>query len=380
MKRATRRRGRSLLTLLLLAAPAPAAAQFGFASDRGVIIGARARRYEYGLGYPIHDVRQLAIPIGIVFPLGSRLNIDLGTAFATTTTTDSSWNQHTLAGFTDTQLRGSYVFGRDAVVASVMLNLPTGQTTLDLDQFQVSSSISSNFLLFPVNSYGNGFSVTSGLAGAVPAGAWNFGLAVSGRYNSTFQPFSDTAQAAVRYQPGLEGRVRVGVDRLLGRSRLAAGFTFSTFTNDEFTGLVVGPGSEPYAPGQRYIGELNLASPIGRSSLSFYVWDYFRQSTPDTLVATANEENIFTGGTLMGISLSPFIVFQPTAEARLYNASGNGSGTLIGFAATIRFIAGDHWTLTPGGRYDFGNIASAGIGGAKSLTGWEGSFLVRYGW
>jgi len=380
MRMRTLPRARALLALLLLAAPVPAMAQFGFANDQGIIIGARSRQYVYGAGYPIHDVRQLAVPVGVIFPLGSRFSIDLGTAFATTTTTDSADNQHTLAGFTDTQIRGSYVFGRDAVVASVMLNLPTGQTTLDIDQFQVSSSIASNFLLFPVNSYGNGFSVTSGLAGAVPAGAWNFGLAVSGRYNSTFQPFSDTAQAAVRYQPGLEGRVRVGVDRLLGRSRIAAGFTFSTFTNDEFTGLAAGPGTAPYAPGKRYIGELNLASPIGRSSLTFYVWDFFRQSTSDTLVASANEENIFTGGTLLGIPLSPYIVFQSTAEARLYNASGDGSGTLIGFAAAVRFIVGDHWTLTPGGRYDFGNIASPGIGGAQSLNGWEGSFLIRYGW
>jgi hypothetical protein len=372
-------RSRALLALLLLAAPAPAAAQVGFASDHGVIIGARSRQYQFGAGYPIHDVRQLAVPIGVVFPLGSRLSIDLGTAFATTTTTDSASSQHTLAGFTDTQVRGSYVFGRDAVVASVMLNLPTGQTTLDLDQFQVSSSIASNFLLFPVNSYGNGFSVTSGLAGALPAGAWNLGLAVSGRYNSTFQPFSDTAQASVRYQPGLEGRVRVGVDRLLGRSRIAAGFTFSTFTNDQFTGLAVSA-TAPYAPGNRYISELNLSSPIGRSSLSFYLWDYYRQSTGDTLVASANQENIFTGGTLVAIPLSPSIVFQPTAEARLYNASGNGSGTLIGFAATLRFIMGDHWTMTPGGRYDFGNLAAPGIGGAQSLDGWEGSLLIRYGW
>jgi hypothetical protein len=373
-------RSRSLLALLLLAAPLPAAAQFGFASDRGVILGVRSRRYEYGLGYPIHDVRQLAVPIGLVFPLGSRLSIDIGTAYATTTTVDSSWNSYTLEGFTDTQLRGSYVFGRDAVVASVMFNLPTGQTSLDLDQFVVSSSISSNFLLFPVNSYGNGFSVTSGVAGAIPAGAWNFGLAVSGRYNAVFTPFSDTAQAAVRYQPGLEGRVRVGVDRLLGRSRVAAGFTLSTFTNDEFTGLATSPGTAPYAPGTRYIGELNLASPIGRSSLSIYLWDYYRNSTSDTTVAAANMENVFTGGTAFGIPLSPHVVFQPVAEARLYSASGSGSGTLIGFAATIRFIMGDHWTLTPGGRYDFGNIASPGIGGAQSVNGWEGSLLLRYGW
>lgn len=375
-------RSRSLIALVILAVPLPAAAQFGFASDRGVILGVRSRRYEYGLGYPIHDVRQLAVPIGVVFPLSSRLSVDLGTAFATTTTTDSKWNQHTLAGFTDTQLRGSYVFGRDAVVASVMLNLPTGQTSLDLDQFQVSSSISSNFLLFPVTSYGNGFSVTSGVAGAIPAGAWNFGLAVSGRYNATFTPFSDSAQVAVRYQPGLEGRVRFGVDRLLGRSRAALGFTVSTFTNDEFTGLAAGPGTAAYAPGTRYISEFNVASPIGRSSLSFYLWDYYRTSTPDSLAggAGANQENIFTGGTAFGLPLSPYIVFQPMAEARLYTASGNGSGTLIGFAATVRFIMGDHWSLTPGGRYDFGNIASPGIGGAQSLNGWEASALLRYGW
>ena len=94
------------------------------------------------------------------------------------------------------------------------------------------------------------------------------------RLNAEYQPFSDAASTSVRYQPGLEGRLRVGADRLIGSSRLALGFTFSTFDNDQFTGLATGTGH--YSPGNRLIGEASFTSPAGSGSLTTYAWDYYR--------------------------------------------------------------------------------------------------------
>ena len=46
-----------------------------------------------------------------------------------------SAGKHPFSGFTDTQLRGSYVFGNDRVVTSLMVNVPTGQETQSLKEF-----------------------------------------------------------------------------------------------------------------------------------------------------------------------------------------------------------------------------------------------------
>jgi hypothetical protein len=199
--------------------------------------------------------------VAVLIPFGKRFSVDIGTA-ATTAVADAIGREESFSGFTDTQLRGSYVFGNDRVVTSLMVNIPTGQETQSLKEFDVTSNVASNFLLFPVNSYGNGFSATGGVAVAIPAGSWNVGVAGSLRLNSEYQPFSDPGSTSVRYQPGLEGRIRAGADRLIGSSRLVLGLTFSTFDNDQFTGLAAGSGR--YSPGSRLIGEVNLTSPPAR--------------------------------------------------------------------------------------------------------------------
>jgi hypothetical protein len=159
-----------------LATTARAQGLFGPPSIGG---GVEGRRYEFEEGYIVHAIRQFAYPMAALIPFGKRLSVDIGAAYATTTVADAIGREQSFSGFTDTQVRGSYVFGNDRVVTSLMINLPTGEETQSLKEFNVTSNVASNFLLFPVNSYGNGFSATGGVAVAVPAGSWNIGVAGS---------------------------------------------------------------------------------------------------------------------------------------------------------------------------------------------------------
>ena len=343
---------------------------FGPASIGG---GVEGRRYEFEEGYVVHAIRQFAYPVAVLIPFGKRFSVDIGTAYATTTVADAIGREESFSGFTDTQLRGSYVFGNDRVVTSLMVNIPTGQETQSLKEFDVTSNVASNFLLFPVNSYGNGFSATGGVAVAIPAGSWNVGVAGSLRLNSEYQPFSDPGSTSVRYQPGLEGRIRAGADRLIGSSRLALGLTFSTFDNDQFTGLAAGSGR--YSPGNRLIGEVNLTSPAGSGSITAYAWDFYRTAGDNSTVTTSNKENVLTFGVSGGWPLGRTVQLQPLAEARFWSPD-EGSGQLYGAGAALRFTLSPRLVFAPGGRFDFGSIEQ--LGTSYSLTGWGFSGLLRY--
>ncbi|MGH7733030.1 MAG: hypothetical protein ACREOE_04830, partial [Gemmatimonadales bacterium] len=302
-----------------------------------------------------------------------------GTYYGSTTATPSGGAKQTLSGLTDAQVRGAYVFS-DALVATLVLNLPTG-TKFDTTQALAAGSSASNWLLFPINSFANGFSATAGVAGTRHMGVWNLGLALSGRLSSSFDPgYVDTAGKIVSYKPGFEGRARIGADRLIGPSRLTLGLTFSTYGDDAFG---AGAGAQQrYSPGKRLIAEASLTGPGLGGSITGYAWDYFRAAggnfVGDTAnVSAGNRENILTAGLAHRIPLSTTATLESVAEARILSDQGGGSGILVGVGTGVRTRLSDRFSLVPSARVDFGNAKFPG-GGSASVTGVSATALVQY--
>ena len=367
----------SLMALATLVATL-AEAQQNLVSQGSLVGGAEYRSYSFGDNFTADRISQFAVPVGFIMPIGDRFSFDLGTAYASTRV-DFSGTHESFQHFTDTQLRASYMFGTDAVVASVMVNLPTGAETISAREFSVTSSVSSNFLLFPVNSYGSGFSVTPGLATAFTTGGWNLGLAGSVRWNGEYQPFSDSASKSLNYQPGMEGRLRLGADRLIGSSRLTLGATFSTFGTDEASGGGLSSTGR-YSPGNRFLVDVNLLAPVGGGTMSFYIWNFYRASgeAKDTLSASSNNnENILTGGASGAFRLGPKLVLEPLAEARFWSPEVGG-GFLAGGGANLRIGLSDRMAFVPGARFDAGTIEDP-TGKDHSVTGWSAVGLLRVG-
>ncbi len=331
------------------------------------VIGVEAQHYSL----EDRSVRQLAFPVAVAFPIGRRFTLDIGGHYATTTIDPATGPDQTLSSFTDTQLRGSYVFGLDRVVATLMVNLPTGAERTSTAKFATAASVSSNFLSFPVNSYGNGASATGGLAVATRVGGWNVGAATSLRVNAEYEPFSGDS---IRYQPGLEGRLRFGLDRLVGSSRLMFGFTFSTFGDDEFAGLQSGT-SGVYRPGNRYVGELSFTVPMGRGSLTGYAWDFYRAKAGDASLPS-NRENVLTLGLVGDFALARWIGVEPVVEGRFWSPEG-GTGSMYGIGTALRIDLSPRLAFAPSGRFDAGSLETAG-GPHLDLTGWATSALLRY--
>ncbi len=359
---------------LTMGAAAPVTAQDPLYSSRSVMGGFQIQNYSFRQGYRpdnVSHIRQYSVPLGFVIPFGKRLSLDVGAQYAHTESKTFADTTSSFNGLTDTQVRGSYTFGNDAVVTTLMLNLPTGVSQDSASRQAIASSAASNFLSFPVNTYGTGFYATGGVAVAQQLGSWNVGLAGSLRLSTKYQPFNDPGNA-FKYRAGSEVRFRLGVDRLLGSSRFNAGFTFSTFGNDQFSALPAPTTNGSYSPGSRFISEIGITAPVGTSSVSAYMWDYYRASS-DTSVS--NRENVFAIGALGSIPLGKGVSLEPLAETRIWSPK-DGGGYLIGGGAALRLGLTPHFSFVPGGRYDRGALKNSGK--AYLVTGWGVTSLLRY--
>ena len=281
------------LALIALCVAAPAAAQGnGFYDGRIVGTGLQFKTYSFGNGAQFEKASQLAIPVVLVYPVSSRLSLDVGTSYAMTSTTTVTNGAHSVSGLTDVQFRGAYTLGRDLAVLSLVVNLPTG-IKFDSADAITAGAAASNFLLFPVNSYANGLSVTGGAGVAKKLGDWGIGLAGSFRWSGKYSPYTGSL-STLSYEPGLEGKVRLGADRDLGQGRIRVGLTYSTFGDDTYG---AGSGADTkYSPGNRFIAEGAYSWPGLVGTVSAYLWNYHRSAGATDTLTVSNGENILTVG------------------------------------------------------------------------------------
>jgi hypothetical protein len=370
MTRPTLRAARA--AMLLNALPGALAAQQNLYPSASAVSGVEVRQYGFDSKFGLDHIRQIAVPIAVAVPVGRRFSFDIGTWYASTTVASDAGDE-TFSSLTDTQLRLAYVFGADAVVASVMVNLPTGKETTTQQKFGVAAGASSNFLLFPVNTYGAGTSVTPGLAAATTLGQWNVGVAASVRWSSKYQPFTDSNSSDLRYQPGVEARVRLGLDRLVGKSRFTIGGTFSTFATDELTGQ---PGANgTYDPGNRFLIDASLLTPAGSGTLSIYAWNYYRSTSSSSDGVIGVREDVLTGGVSGSFPLGTRMALEPVVEARFWMPK-EGTGKLIGGGTGLRIQLSPALAFVPAGRIDVGSVRLAGAP-SSSVFGWDVSGMLR---
>lgn len=355
---------------LLVGATAPLVGQTTDPDARSAAVGAELRQFKLGDSPAQTTIRQWSIPLGVAITRG-RFGFDLGGGYASSELVTPA-DSRTVSGLTDTQIRGSYTFGRDALVASVVLNLPTGISKRPVDDFSVSGAISSAFFGFPVASYGNGFSATAGLAAAVPAGDWNLGLAGSVRVSSQFTPYSDPS-GPITYKPGVEGRVRAGVDRIVGRSRITAGFTWSTFGTDQ---LAFGTSTAGlYQPGPRWLAEALAAVPVGgKSRLELSAWHYQRSAGDSVSVSVPNDERLSSAGAMLRSDLGRSVGFRIGIDGRLWHR-GDSDGKLVGGVIGLGLPLGGRLSLSPEVRYDVGNLDPGA--GSIAVRGLGASVFLR---
>ena len=321
-------------------------------------------------------ISQMVTPIAVIVPVGEHLSFDIATAYARSRVElkGDSAAPSTISGLTDTQLRGSYVFGSDAVVLTAGLNLPTGQSTANAKQFVAAQVISNDFLLFPIGTMGAGFGATGGIAIARPFGAWNVGLGGSYRHSSDFAPFEYNDGQKAHYQPGNELRTRIGVDRAFGASSAMLGATYSRFGDDKSAGAT-------FNTGNRLVFQGAWTTLMRNVSYSASAWNLTRTQGTRADGRPAPSENItnlaLSGSfTLSGVALEPMLEARHLARGAV--AAGTtgptepaGRGQMETAGLRARWNVGG-FQLAPSATYSVGTLEH------EDLTGWHAMVAIRF--
>jgi len=149
---------------------------------------------QYQLHAPADEtITELAVPVFVTIPAGSRLTFDVGTAYARARVTSGA-ERSEIAGLTDTQLRGNLTLGNDLVVLTAGVSLPSGNESVTLAQLTAASRIGNDFLAFPISNMGTGLAATGGVAIAYPFGEWNLGIGAAARRSASYAPFDVPGQ------------------------------------------------------------------------------------------------------------------------------------------------------------------------------------------
>lgn len=333
---------------------------------------------QYRIDAPVsRTISELALPFAVVVPIGSRFTVDLATAYASAKVKGSTFESR-ISGMTDTQLRGNYTFGTDAVVLTLGLNLPTGQSTVDSAQRIAAGNIGNDFFAFPISNMGTGLAGTGGIAIARPMGSWNIGFGGSVRRSAEYEPgLEDTAGTPVKFLPGDEYRARVGVDRPVGAGRIALGLTYSAFGEDA-------TGSFTYSTGDRIVAQGAYSAPMRGADVYISGWNLMRREGEQADGVTAPPENIANLAMSVGFRVGA-ATLEPNVELRHWSRDGEKAGQLamlgvrsrmslgrLGVFPNVSFTTG---TLTvPGATSGSGTVPASDA----DLSGWRAALTMRY--
>jgi hypothetical protein len=335
---------------------------------------AEARLAPQWVQYRVHapaseTISELAIPVFVTIPAGSRLTVDVGTAYARAHVASGALRSD-VAGLTDTQIRGNLTLGDDFVVLTAGVSLPTGRSTIPLAQLAAAGRIGNDFLDFPVSNMGTGLAATGGVAIARPAGAWSVGVGAAVRRSAAYEPF-DIPDETFRYQPGNEVRARVGADRPLGAGRLALGVTYAAFGRDDADGWA-------YDTGDRVIAQGALTGIVAGQDFTVAAYDLLRAPGFYASGERAGRENLANVFLSLGVHALGAVI-EPSAELRqwLQSADAGDESSRASRLATLALrvradVAG--LTFYPSAAYTIGSLAAedqAGIPVQARLTGFR---------
>ena len=340
------------------------------------------------VSYQVHEpgdetIAELAIPIFVSVPIGSRLSLDVGTAYAHARVTSGA-ERSEISGLTDTQIRGSYTFGGDFVVLTAGVSLPTGESSVTLGQLLAAGRIGNDFLSFPVSEMGTGLAATGGIAVARPVGDWSVGAGIAVRRSRAYEPF-DVPGQTFRYQPGNELRARLGVDRPVAAGRLALGVTYAAFGRED-------AGGSAYNTGDRVIAQGTLTGLVGTHDYTIAAYNVFRGPGEYASGERAGRENIANVFLSLGLHTLGTIL-EPSLELRhwrqhVFDVPSQGGAeverTQSSRLATVSVRATAHVArldLFPNAGYTLlGRLATlddAGVPVSARLTGFHVGLVVQ---
>lgn len=342
----------------------------------------------------IESISLATFPFAAQASIGSRLMLGVSGAYANGSLIRSDGTESTLSGLTDTGIQVSVpvLEGSTSVVVTGVVTLPTGISTLTREEADVAGVIAADLLPFRISNWGSGLGTAGQIAVARQLSAANFGVSVSYRVASEFEPL---VEPEFGYQPGNELRVRFAADRTVGAgSKLSAHLTYHNYGDDQIEGQNL------FQSGDRVQLIGAYAFPVGAGA-SGVTYAGFLHRTEGTAIATlgsaplgvddAPAQTLFLIGSAMRRPLGGLLLV-PAADLRVFRREdGVGQGYVLGVGTSAEYRLGGGsrgsggWTtadrglvLIPTLRLRLGNLLAAEDAESR-FTGADVGLSVRFG-
>lgn len=363
--------------LLLLAIPSRL-------SPQAAGVGIQVQHYSFGDpgAVGIEGYTLTTAPFAVSVPVGSWFTFEASSATAKGVAKAPSGEEVQLSGLTDTQIGISVPVGRDRAIVTFGATLPTGQTTLTLEEAAVAGIVAAELLPFAITTWGAGGGGGADLALAFAGGGWGFG--VSGGYR-TGREFEPLEAGEFSFRPGDQIRFRVAVDREVGEAG-----TLSLLVGAQRFGEDQLEGTNLFRAGTRVEGLVSYAFPLGlRGSALLYGSVLHRGAGTLLLRESALEgarsaptQDLFMGGGSFRLPAGRQVVFLPEAQMRVFRAEDGVSqgwiGT-VGTGAELRVAGrslGPRMVLAPSIRIRFGGV-TVQEEATTGISGWEVGLAIR---
>jgi hypothetical protein len=343
------------LVVLLGALVTSASAQSGTVARTGVFF----ESYSFGAGLAFDRLSEMTIPIAITQRFGSRVVVDLGTAYASASVRETGGNTIDHSGLVDTDIRATIGVIPGRLLLTLSGTLPTGAAEVPDTTIPLFGATATDLLGFMTPGFGSGGGFSTGFASAFKLGQnWAVGTGASYRYGASYTPVAGGSEMS----PGGEVRARVGVEGPFGGGKYFRGaFVYTTSGANDMSG-----------GGQTLIGDRALAyaavsMPLGRNSLALYGWEMRRlrpRGFDQPGAISMPRGNVLALGARLERPLSPKATLIPLLEFRHELTGPTEKMVLLGYlvrtGADFRYRLGAQATAVVQAQLAFGQLNDEG--------------------
>ncbi len=316
-------------------------------------------------------ISQFMIPVTGFVPLDQDFELSFYAANSTNSL-EAAGQEYKLNGLSDVRLQVNHSFSEDHILVTAVVNLPTGKKELDFgEEWQVLQALSTNYLSFPMQRFGEGFGFSLLFGGATMLGDnTRGGAGIMYQFVGSYKPYEGFGD----YNPGDLFSVNAGLDIERSSTIWSLDAIYTLYTEDK----VNGAGSFKQSPqlDVRLSGR-NAGDRISLSGLLRYVLrgdnTIFNESGVELEPLKLYGDEFTVAGALTW-AFKPEWYLVPGADVR--TVAGNdidfGNSTIIGFGAAVGKAVGESLKAEAGYKFYTGSAD----GGDIDLSGYQITFSL----
>lgn len=306
-------------------------------------------------------ISEFSIPITFIYPYSESTRF-----YATTSPAFSNFDGNETSkfgGLSDLKLGGHTLIFNNEVLLTYGLNLPTGKSTMEEDEYSAATKISMPAFQFRVPSLGQGFDFQIGANTAWTMGSFIMGYGINYLFKGSFEPYESPS---ISLDPGNELTFTWGLHKkdltLLGKRMDVRGdLLITAYSKDRTDGDIA------FKSGTRYLIQTLSTFKMGQRDVSLFFRERWKGKNKRFSKDVFEDEPRNTNNNqfeVLGIITQPhseYMKLKGIADFVFHtnNANGSGKALLFGLGGGAWYRWSEQITFDGDARFYFGSIQGA---------------------